>query len=86
MDTVTYTKFREQLAHFLDQVNNDHTPLLVTRQNAEPVVVMTLEDFKSYEATFHLLASKNNATRLNAAIEELREGKGKERALIKEEE
>ncbi len=47
---------------------------------------MTLEDFKSYEATFHLLASKNNATQLNAAIEELREGKGKERALIEEEE
>jgi antitoxin YefM len=86
MDTVTYTKFREQLASFLDKVNNDHIPLLVTRQNAEPVIVMTLEDFKSYEATFYLLASKNNATRLNAAIEELREGRGQERDLIEEEE
>ncbi len=85
MDTVTYTKFREKLAHFLDQVNKDHTPLLVTRQNAEPVVVMTLEDFKSYEATFHLLASKNNAQRLNVSIEELREGRGQQRTLIQEE-
>jgi len=82
MDTVTYTKFREQLATFLDKIHMDHTPLLVTRQNAEPVVVMTLEDFKAYEATFYLLASKNNATRLTTAIEELRSGKGQERSLL----
>jgi antitoxin YefM len=84
MDTVTYTKFREKLAGFLDKVNQDHTPLLVTRQNAEPVVVMSLEDFKSYEATFHLLASYNNAVRLNRAIEELRSGGGQERELMEE--
>jgi len=84
MNTVTYTKFREHLAGFLDQINEDRTPLLVTRQNADPVVVMTLEDFKSYEATFHLLASKNNAVRLNTAIEELRLGTGQERELMEE--
>ena len=84
MDSVSYTKFREQLATFLDKVNNDHTPLLVTRQNADPVVVMSLEDFKSYEATFYLLASKNNATRLSKGIKELRDGKGMERDLIEE--
>ena len=82
MDTVTYTKFREQLAGYLDKVNEDHTPLLVTRQNSEPVVVMTLEDFKAYEATFYLMASKKNATRLNKAINELRAGKGEEQELI----
>lgn len=82
MDTVTYTKFREQLAGHLDRINSDHTPLLVTRQNGAPVVVMSLEDFKSYEATFYLLASNNNAVRLNAAIDELRAGKGKARKLI----
>ena len=82
MDTVTYTKFREQLAGHLDKVNEDRTPLLVTRQNSDPVVVMSLEDFKSYEATFHLMASKKNANRLNRAIDELRSGKGEERELV----
>ena len=84
MDTVTYTKFREQLASYLDKVNQDHAPLLVTRQNGSPVVVMPLEDFKSYEATFYLLSSENNASRLNTAINELRAGKGTERALLEE--
>ena len=84
MDTVTYTQFRQKLAGYLDQIEADRTPLIVTRQNAPSVVVMSLDDFKAYEATFHLLSSKNNADRLNEAIEELRSGGGTEHSLIEE--
>jgi antitoxin YefM len=45
---------------------------------------MSLDDFKAYEATFHLLSSQNNANRLNKAIANLREGKGVERELVEE--
>ncbi len=58
--------------------------MIVTRQNAGSVVVMSLEDFKAYEATFHLLSSKNNADRLNDAIAELRFGGGIEHQLMEE--
>ena len=74
MDTVTYTQFRQQLAGYLNKIEADHSPLIVTRQNVPSVVFMSLDDFKAYEATFHLLSSKNNADRLNEAIEELRAG------------
>ncbi|NEP00671.1 MAG: type II toxin-antitoxin system prevent-host-death family antitoxin [Symploca sp. SIO2E9] len=84
MDIVTYSEFRKRLAPLLDKVNQDSAPLLVTRQNAPPVVVMTLEDFKAYEATFYLLSSNKNALRLDQAIAELRSGKGVERGLIEE--
>ena len=84
MDTVTYTQFRQKLAGYLNQIEADRTPLIVTRQNAPSVVVMSLDDFKAYEATFHLLSSRNNADRLNDAIEELRMGRGTERNLIDE--
>ena len=56
----------------------------MTRQNGPSVVVMSLDDFKAYEATFHLLSSKNNADRLNDAMNELRSGGGTERELIGE--
>ncbi|NER27868.1 MAG: type II toxin-antitoxin system prevent-host-death family antitoxin [Symploca sp. SIO1C4] len=84
MDIVTYSEFRKRLAPLLDKVNEDSAPLLVTRQNGSPVVVMTLEDFKAYEATFYLLSSKKNAKRLDQAIAELRSAKGIERGLIEE--
>ena len=84
MDTVTYTEFRQKLAGYLNQIEEDRTPLIVTRQNSPSVVVMSLDDFKAYEATFHLLSSKNNADRLNEAIEELRSGGGAEHSLIEE--
>lgn len=84
MDTVTYTEFRQKLAGYLNQIEADRTPLMVTRQNAPSVVVMSLDDFKAYEATFHLLSSKNNAERLDSAIKELRSGRGTERELIAE--
>ena len=86
MDAVTYTDFRQNLATHLNQIEADRTPLLVTRQNAPSVVVMSLDDFKAYEATFHLLSSRNNAERLDRAIQNLREGKGIERDLVKESE
>lgn len=71
MDTLSYSDFRTNLAKQMDKVNQDHKPLLATRQNAKPVVVMSLEYFKSYEATAYLMASPKNAERLNQAISEL---------------
>ena len=62
----------------------DFTPKFSSSFGEGIVVVMSLDDFKTYEATFHLLSSKNNADRLNDAIDELRSGGGTERELIEE--
>ena len=45
MDSVTYTEFSQKLATYLDRLERDRTPLIVTRQNAASVVVMSLDDF-----------------------------------------
>jgi len=84
MDTVTYTEFRQKLAGYLNKIEADRTPLIVTRKNAQSLVVMSLDDFKAYEETFYLLSSKNNADRLNEAIHELRSEGGVEHQLIEE--
>ncbi len=84
MDTVTYTELGKSWLDISTKLEVDRTPLIVTRQNAPSVVVMSLDDFKAYEATFHLLSSKNNADRLNDAIDELRSGGGTERGLVEE--
>jgi len=84
MDTMSYSAFRSHLASTLDKVNEDHVPVLVTRQNGKPAVVMSLEDFKSYEETAYLMASPKNAERLNQAIAEAQAGKITPHDLIEE--
>lgn len=82
MDTISYTSFRNKLASTLDKVIQDHKPMMITRQNGDPAVVMSLEDFKSYEETAYLMASPKNALRLNAAISEIEAGQSKKQGLI----
>ena len=84
MDTMSYSSFRSHLASTLDKVNDDHKPVLITRQNGKPAIVMSLEDFKAYEETAYLMASPKNAERLNQAITEVEAGKTVQRELVDE--
>jgi antitoxin YefM len=82
VETISYTAFRKELAHTLDKVNEDHIPIMVTRQNGEPAIVMSVQDFKSYEETAYLMASPKNTERLNEAIAQIEENKISEHELI----
>ncbi len=84
MDTISYSSFRTHLARTLDKVNNDHKPILITRQNGKPAVVISLDDFQAYEETAYLMASPKNAERLNQAIAEVEAGNTIEKGLIEE--
>jgi antitoxin YefM len=82
MRTTSYTSLRKNLAAEIDQVNSDHEPVVITRDGGKPsAVLMSLEDFASYEETQYLLRSPANAERLLAAVAELDQGKGVERQL-----
>lgn len=76
MKTVTYTDLRKNLASMMDEVNEDRAPVVVTRQKGRSAVLMSLDDFHSYEETLHLMKSARNAQRLDGAIEQLRRGEG----------
>ncbi|WP_367155923.1 type II toxin-antitoxin system Phd/YefM family antitoxin [Methylomonas sp. HYX-M1] len=82
MDTINYSTLRSNLASILDKVNDDHNPVLVTRQNGKPAVILSLEDYKSFEETAYLMASPVNAQRLNQAIAEVEAGKAVTHDLI----
>lgn len=82
MDTMSYSSFRSHLASTLDKVNDNHKPILITRQNGKPAVVISLEDFQAYEETAYLMASPKNAERLNEAISEIEAGKTKKHKLL----
>jgi len=84
MDTLSYSAFRTNLSSTMDKVNNNHKPMLITRQNGKPAVLISLEDFHSYEETAYLMASPKNAQRLRESIAEIEAGNTISRELIEE--
>jgi antitoxin YefM len=82
MDAVTYSHTRRHLAAIMDKVNDDRTPLIVTRQKGKPVVLMSLDDYHALEETAYLLRNPKGAERLLTAVERLRAGGGEVRELV----
>ena len=66
----------------MDQVCDDREPITVTRSNARPVVILSLEDYKALEETAYLLRSPKNRQRLLESVAELESGEGLEKELI----
>ena len=81
MDTITYTAARANLARTMKQVCENHEPVIISRQQEEPVVMLSLEDFNSLEETAYLLRIPENARRLLESVAELKKGGGAERTL-----
>ncbi len=83
MRTTSYSELRRNLAAMLDQVTEDHEPVVITRDRGKPAaVLMSLEDFAAYEETRYLLRSPRNADRLLKAVSDLERGLGSETSLI----
>ena len=76
MESVNYTEFRQNLASYLNKVEDDRVPLLVSRSNGRKIVVMSFDDYQTNEATLHLTSSKENIRVLDEAIAEIENGGG----------
>jgi len=82
MKTLTFSQTRQHLAETMDSVTLDHTPVTITRQNKEPVVMISFNDYRSMQETAYLMQSAINANRLNSAINQLESGHGSEKGLL----
>lgn len=82
MDAISYTAARAKLAKTMEQVCEDHSPVIITRSKAPSVVMMSLEDYDSLQETAYLLRAPKNARRLLESVAELESEGGQERDLI----
>lgn len=83
MDVLTYSDLRANLKKVMDRVIGDRTHVVITRQKAEAVVMVSLSDWNAMEETMHLLSNPKNAGRLRDSIRQLDEGQGTERDLAR---
>ena len=82
MDVISYSDARRNLKDVMDRVVADKSHVVITRQKAESVVMISLSDWNALEETAYLLASPANAKRLRESIADFETGGGTERELI----
>ncbi len=81
MKSITYTAARENLASTINRVCEDDSPVMITRNRDQAVVMLSLAEYESLQETAYLLRSPANAKRLITAVEALNRGKGVTRRL-----
>jgi antitoxin YefM len=85
MRTVNFSDARKHLKEVLDRVVDDADITIITRRDADDVVLMSLSEYNSWKETEYLLASPANARRLRESIAELDGGRKVYRDLIEPE-
>jgi antitoxin YefM len=62
---------QELFSGIIKQVCDDHDPIIITRENNQAVVLLSLQDYEALNETAYLLQSPKNAKMLMESIEEL---------------
>lgn len=64
---ISASEARQRLFPLLEQVNNDHEPVRITSRSGD-AVLMSADDYDSWQETVYLLRSPENARRLMEAV------------------
>ncbi len=75
MQAITYTQARQSLAQTMAEVCEGHEPVIITRQKAPAVVMVSLEDYNSIKETSYLLSNPANVERLLGSVVDAEAGK-----------
>lgn len=75
MIVASTSDFRKQMKRYVDQIHNDHVPLILTRSDNVTVVIQSLDDYNALTETEYLNRSKANRRQLEKSIAQLRAGK-----------
>jgi antitoxin YefM len=70
---ISASEARQRLFPLLEQVNTDHEPVRITSK-AGDAVLMSADDYDSWQETVYLLRSPENAKRLMEAVARDRAG------------
>lgn len=71
--SISASEARKQLFPLLEQVNTDHQPVRITSRGGD-AVLMSADDYDSWQETVYLLRSPENARRLMEAVARDRDG------------
>jgi antitoxin YefM len=82
MLTTTISDFRKDIKRYFDRVTENFETLIINRGKDNGVVIMSLDEYNSLNATQHEISSRKNEKRLDEAISKLSSGKSFQKELI----
>ncbi|SEH05399.1 type II toxin-antitoxin system Phd/YefM family antitoxin [Candidatus Venteria ishoeyi] len=81
MNAIHIQELQQCLPQTLDQVCDDHEPMIITRAGKQAVLI-SHEDYSALQETLYLLSSPVMAQRLRESLASFQQGQGVERDLI----
>lgn len=84
MFTATISDFRKDIRNYLKKVTDNFDTLIIHRGKEKAVVVISLEEYNSLNATQYEMSSQKNKLRLDKSIQKINEGKVFQKELIEE--
>ncbi|MBQ9261604.1 MAG: type II toxin-antitoxin system Phd/YefM family antitoxin [Prevotella sp.] len=75
MRTANYSELRANMKHYLDGVIKDNEPLIVHRQGAESVVVISLDDYNAMVETEYLMKSPAMMRAIQKGEDDIKNGR-----------
>ncbi|MHC3819444.1 type II toxin-antitoxin system Phd/YefM family antitoxin [Streptomyces sp. DT9] len=79
--SITASEARKHLFPLIEKVNEDHAPVHITSRKGN-AVLMSEEDFASWQETIYLMRSPANARRLLESIAEVEAGRREHHELV----
>ena len=82
MDAITINQAKQNIDGLIEQVIADAEPTIICADKGQKAVILSLDEFNSWQETLYLLSNPANAAYLRRSIQEDKDGKAIERELI----
>jgi antitoxin YefM len=82
MEAMTSNQAKQQLDELIDRVILDAEPTILCNEQGKQAVLMSLDEFNSWQETLYLLSNPANAEHLRKSIAQANSGKKSVRELI----
>jgi antitoxin YefM len=82
MEAMTSNQAKQQLDQLIDRVILDAEPTILCNEQGKQAVLMSLDEFNSWQETLYLLSNSANAEHLRKSIAQANSGKKSVRELI----
>lgn len=81
MNVVTVKEAKRNLDSLIEKVFSDAEPTIITTDSGQQIVLLSLDEFNSWQETAYLLSNPANAAHLRKSIAEAQSGETSEHEL-----